>query len=138
MIPSPLAPPLTEQTARDLREAARLVIKHGYTRGTYVDPDSGALCAFGALGVATNLLRIGRSMGRFYIDGFCGSPAGAAEERAYAVARAVAPLLPTCHGTDGTSAMNTIIHFNDVHCAGGPELAALFIEAAEKVEANLP
>jgi hypothetical protein len=149
MTPSPL------QTAQDLRRSAQLVRTHGYARYNYVAED-GTLCAMGAVGIATGLyVRIARPYG---IWDFEHAPMGtnpAGSDRLHACAEALAPLLSldckgSCTGSTihkyveayheklAKSPVDIVYHYNDFICEGGEELALLLIQAAEKLEADLP
>jgi hypothetical protein len=134
-----------QQTARDLRTAAQVSKAAGHTTGTAVDSVTGRLCAVGALHLATGISRLITDntdqplRDRFLLRFFPVPDAG----RLLAAARALAPQLPepcpeclrTYRGTD--SEVIRLIHFNDHVCRGGEELQLLFIQGAEKIEADL-
>lgn len=105
------------QTAADLRRAARISAERGWTRGAYVTLD-GEVCAVGAIRAATpgDLFRTKRA--------------------AQAVYPLIQHLFREVQGFkhDATSCL---IGYNDRYCSGGDELQLLFIQAAEKLEAEL-
>lgn len=135
-LPEPTQPSPRE-TADDLRACARYV-RRGWTRGQLVD-ELGRVCAVGAMrlatGVPTNAISFLNSLG--------------AQLRIDAMIHALAPLLPAAtdlvsHRAQITperrallSAQHRITYFNDRICESAEELALLFIQAAEKLEAEL-
>lgn len=46
---------MTTQVARDLRAAAEVLRRDGWTRGFYTDPETGAHCAVGAIRSAISM-----------------------------------------------------------------------------------
>lgn len=149
-----LPTPSPEQTATDLRSAAQLVQEYGKASLDYVDP-RGRVCAAGAVGLATGLFarKLDPRSGTWGVSSHstCSS-----QLRFIAALSALAPLLPispcdgSCrplnsllpleqhHAKIASNPEDTVFHFNDYVCEGGLALTAVLVQAAEKIEANLP
>lgn len=155
-----LTPAQLEQGAADLRNAAYVVDTVGYTTRFLVNAMTGAVCATGAIDLATGgrwltkRTRVrpihGGSDGYFALiprdlDGDQDRP-----RRAYAL---LADFLPTklCDGCDYdkpcdcqfpavqhvrhfTSAWERVVHYNDLHCTSGELLSNMLVIAAERAE----
>lgn len=148
---------LQPQAAALLRNAA-LVLEHaGHATNDYVDNYTGTVCLEGALRVAAgNGLRTIRNSTnstntpapfRFGIGPYpdYGSPLYAAEEALISILPDRChehPSYTECGYCDSDRVLDPstvrIHHFNDFVCRGGEEAQLVLIQAAEKIEANLP
>lgn len=119
-----------EQTVKDLASAAGLIRKEGWGQGSFRQVGTGRLCAVGALYEAVGV--------RLHV--YVGELASPSQrERLQAAASAVVPLLGlgVDPDADDLAATRQLVYFNDKYCRGGEEMAGLFEQAAEKLEAEL-
>lgn len=137
------------QTAADLRNAALVSAAAGHNRLSLIDTLTGQLCAMGALRVAVGqeqIIALAQPdlFGYPLVFRLRPAPMGKAQApRVSAAADALAPQLPEpCSDCQkdyvGHEGDVRLIHYSDHVCTGGEELALLFVQAAEKIEADLP
>lgn len=126
--------PTPSATARALRAAAAYVRRHGWTQGMSRN-SAGNVCAVGALSHSltngTEFVALDDNEIALY----------------YAACVQLRPMLPLPYSTPPQSrqeeqhiklyAESQLIAYNDRACQGGEDLAELFTQAAEKLEANL-
>lgn len=154
---------MTDQTARDLRNAALVVEHAGWAREDWIT-QKGRVCLDGALEIACGVTPLVTEMfdGQTIFTGLYPSSLSETNKDAVTTERdlawfdpdspetqrqrnardAVAKLIPPCacnpqiKGSDH-DAQGRVIHFNDYHCTGGDDAELLLIQAAEKLEAEL-
>lgn len=155
-----LTPAQLEQGAADLRNAAYVVDTLGHTKGLMLDYETGAVCATGAIDVATDKRRLtSRTRLRPLSDGsntyfalvFQGDTAN--PRREYIAYTLLADFLPTelcsdcdynavcnCpgshypHAKPDVSTWKRVVHYNDAHCTSGELLSNMLVIAAERAE----
>lgn len=143
----------TQQTANDLRVAARVVELSGKADGSFMD-HRGRVCLAGAVGLATGYGTAGlRDLATEDLVAYGGvwlyttrGSAPSTRVRWNDALEVVAPMLPVdcgdhCDAKDDPylegDAWQRVFHYNDHICGGGAELVEVLTQAAEKVEAGL-
>lgn len=138
--------PTPRQTATDLRTAANVLSHAGHTTGQEVSNEHGSVCLLGAIGIACQdygirTAHLPDGMTVFLpkpLENMSGSVMSTTEvsPRARAAIRAVASLLPAPEHRDPD--YQVVYGYNDDVCTGEEEAALLLLQAAEKIEADLP
>lgn len=141
------APSVQYEAAQLLRTAETLTATRGHTRESYINPRTGALCMEGALRAASGHVYYVENANLFAIGNRPGPTLDADRDVLRIATRALISLLPEkCdvpghgHGCPyGSSLENKarIHHYNDFVCTGGEDAQLLFLQAAEKIEADL-
>lgn len=138
------------QTAQDLRVAANVITHAGFGEGIEIDPRTGSVCLLGAIGVATQAIKI--SLDRHFRDRVTlrrrpqfmpealDSPdeslmmIRAGNQRSQDAIKALAFLLPE---DPWNPDYHRIYNFNDHECREAEDAITILIQAAEKLEADL-